>query len=648
MSDEIKVGRLARDMSAATIEVRRAEDGKRVTLSFPASSETPVERWFGTEVLSHKRESIRMDRLDAGAAPLLFNHDWSDPVGVISGARLEGGRLMVDAQMFSTQRAKEIATMVEEGLRNVSIGYEIEEMEEDAKRGVFTATRWQPLEVSIVTVPADASVGIGRAQDDQAKPVRVVRAAEEVLPAATAAAQPKESKVDEVKNAATGASVEAPATLPAQVRSGPSALELENARRRTIENLCQANKIDNQIRDHWIGTGLSINDVSDELLAIVRQRSENTQKVDAPSRLGLSQQEAKRFSIFRAASAILENNWTQAGFELECSREIAKRLGREVPDPRKFFVPHEVQERQVPYSRGSTLMVGPHASQYADYLKRDLTVGSPSGGGYTVGTQNVSFIELQRNRSMAFRLGATPLPGQRENITIPRQTATGSATWLANEASTISEVNQTFGQLSLSPKNVGAYTEISRQLMLQANPSIEGIVTSDLANVVALAVDTAVLSGSGGSGQPTGIINTGGIGSVTGTSLAFEDILEFQTDVAASNIMPARGGYATTHAVASLCIQRVKYTNTASPLWEGNVWDGAMQGFPAMASNQMSSGTMLFGDWSQVLVAEWGTLEIEVNPYAAFTAAIVGIRAIYTMDCGLRYAGAFSYASSIT
>jgi HK97 family phage major capsid protein/HK97 family phage prohead protease len=645
MSDEIKVGRLARDMSATQIEVRKAEDTLR--LSFPASSEAAVERWFGTEVLSHKPGAVRMERLEKGAAPLLFNHDWSDPVGVITSARLDGGRLYVDAQMFKTERAKEVALMVEGGLRNVSVGYEIEEIEEDKKRGVFTATRWNPLEVSIVTVPADAGVGIGRAADDEAKPVRVVRAAEGSITAAMAAAQPKESTVDQVNNAATGANVEAPASLPAQPRQGPTALDLENTRRNTIVNLCEAYKIDGQIREHWIATGQSVDSVSKELLAIVRQRAENTQK-ESPTRLGLTEREAKRFSIFRAASAIIDKNWTNAGFELECTREIAKRLGREVPDPNKFFVPQEIQERQVQYTPGATLAVGPYRSQYADYMRRDLTAGSPSGGGYTVGTQNVSFIELQRNRSMAFRLGATPLPGQRENITIPRQTATGSATWLANEASTISEVNQTFGQLSLSPKNVGAYTEISRQLMLQSNPSIEGIVTSDLANVVALAVDTAVLAGSGSAGQPTGIINTAGIGSVTGTSLAFEDILEFQTDVAASNVMPARGGYATTHAVASLCIQRVKYSSTASPLWEGNVWDGVMQGFPAMASNQMSSGTMLFGDWSQVLVAEFGTLEIEVNPYAAFTAAIVGIRAIYTMDCGLRYAGAFSYASSIT
>jgi HK97 family phage major capsid protein len=279
---------------------------------------------------------------------------------------------------------------------------------------------------------------------------------------------------------------------------------------------------------------------------------------------------------------------------------------------------------------------------------RDLTAASASGGGYLVGTENTSFIELLRNRAVAYRMGARRLSGLSGNVTVPRQTAGATAYWLISESTQITESQQTFGQMSLTPKTVGAYTEISRQLLLQSSPDAEGIVTSDLASVTAVAYDLGVLSGSGSSGQPTGIVNTAGIGSVTGTSLAFEDILEFQTDVAAGNVFPAAGGYVTTHAVAALCIQRVKYTNTASPLWEGNVWDGTMVGFPAMASNQMSSATMLFGDWSQVVVGEWGVLEVEVNPFANFQAGIIGVRAISSMDCGLRYAAAFSYASSIT
>jgi hypothetical protein len=93
---------------------------------------------------------------------------------------------------------------------------------------------------------------------------------------------------------------------------------------------------------------------------------------------------------------------------------------------------------------------------------------------------------------------------------------------------------------------------------------------------------------------------------------------------------------------------RQRFSSTDTPLWEGNLWNGQMAGFPAMSSNQMASGTMLFGDWSQVVVGEWGVLEVEVNPYANFQAGIIGIRALVSMDVGLRYAAAFSYGAAMT
>lgn len=420
-----------------------------------------------------------------------------------------------------------------------------------------------------------------------------------------------------------------PVTLPAAPRQGPSAMDIEKARTRSIENLCKANKIDDNIRDHWIGTGLPVEAITEDLLKIIEERGKRNPQES--SRLGLTPKETQRFSLFRAIQATNEKNWTNAGFELECSREIAKRLGRNNVETNRFFVPMEVQERQMP-------MPG----------RRDLTAGTTTAGGFLVETKNQSFIEVLRNRTVATRMGARVLSGLDGNVTIPRQTGAATAVWMANEASTLTESQQVFAQLALSPKTVGAYTEVSRQLMLQSSPAAEGIVTADLASVCAIAYDLAVISGSGASGQPTGITNTGGIGSVTGTSLAYAGILEFQTDVANANVMPSAGGYVTTPTVAALLMGRVKFTSTASPLWEGNVWDGTMSGFQAMTSLQMAAGSMLFGDWSQVLIGEWGTLEIEVNPYANFQSAITGIRAIVSMDCGLRYAGAFSLATSIT
>jgi Phage capsid family len=107
-------------------------------------------------------------------------------------------------------------------------------------------------------------------------------------------------------------------------------------------------------------------------------------------------------------------------------------------------------------------------------------------------------------------------------------------------------------------------------------------------------------------------------------------------------------GYVTTPAVAANMMAEMKVANDFSPCWEGNMLEGRMAGFRAMSSNQMPAGTMLFGDFAQMIIAEWGVLEIDVNPYANFQAGIVGVRALATIDIGIRHQLAFSKAVSIT
>ena len=609
-------------------DVQRGTKDARTTLTFAASSEEPVERWYGMEVLSHEKSAVRMTRAKAGAMPLLFNHNTDDPVGMITGARLEDSRMVVDAELFETARAKEVMLMVDGGLRNVSLAYRVNVVEEDKKKESYRVTDWEPYEVSIVTVPADHTVGIGRNEIEYE--VRMVRASQ---PAPAIGAIPSGGSMSEVTP--TPAPVAPTPALPSSVelenQRSANALELEKNRKRGIENLCKMAKLDDKYRDMWVGQGLSIEEVSDELLRVLEERGKSNPT--PATRLGLSPNETQSFSLMRAIRACAEKDWKNAGFELECSRAISKKINGDV-DPNKFYVPFEVLTRQLPVPMRRD--------------QRDLTVATAGAGGYLVETQNVGFIEILRNRSVAFSMGVRRLSGLQGSLTIPRQSAAGTAVWLANEASTITENQQTFVQVALTPKSVGAYTEISRQLLLQSSPSAEGIVTDDLAQVVATAADLAVLSGSGASGQPTGITNTAGIGGVTGTSIAYAGILEFQTDVATANVRPVAGGYVTTPAVAALLLQRQRFTSTDTPLWAGNVWDGVVSGFKGMSSNQMAAASMIFGDWSEAVVGEWGVLEVEVNPYANFQAGIIGVRAIYSMDVGIRRPFAFSLATSIT
>lgn len=634
MTEPIKLGRLQRDLQRAEITITRAADaGAPLRLSFPASSEAEVERWFGTEVLSHEAQAVRMDRIAGGAAPLLFNHDWNDPVGMVTGGRIAGRRLMVDAQMFATERAAEVAKMIEGGLRNVSIGYEIDEMTEDSKAQRYTATRWTPLEVSIVTVPADASVGIGRASDDQqAKPVRIVRTVNE--PAARAASTGDASMADQ--STAAGTPTAEPKIVITEDHSNrPTPVQLEQTRKQAIRNLAKANQCDERYVDHWISTGASLETVADDLLKIQQERGDK----GARTFLDMTPKETQRYSLMRALRAAQNRDWTKAGLELEANKEISKRLSKLPRAETAFFVPLDVMMRDRNPNQG--------------YAVRDMTAAGVSGSNYLVGTNLMpgSFIDLLRNTSVALRMGVRRMSGLVGNVTIPKMTAGNTAYWLADETTQITESQPTIGQLSLAPKNVAALTELSHQLMQQSTPDAEQLVLDSIARDIALAVDVGILRGSGASGQPTGIATTGSIGSVSGTSFytnAQARILEFQSDVADNNALLPGFGYVTTPTVAANLMNKAELASTGTTrLWQGNMSEGSLFGYPAMSSAQMSSATMLAGWWPSVILAEWGVLELMTNPYSDFTRGLSAVRGWYTCDVGVRYAGAWSYASSI-
>jgi HK97 family phage major capsid protein len=581
--------------------------------AFPVviSSDAPVGMSDGPEILVHTPEAIDLQR---APLPIIATHRGNQVnVGIVNDIHPSCGLLRGMARFGSRPEAAgyrdDVANRI---IRSVSVGY-ARVKGTLRKDGVLVTTRWMPTHVALVAEPADINAGFFRS----ASFVPEVEATRSLNPAQSAVSKGVTTVTDESK-AAAGASADVSVEL---VRSeGPSAVQLEQGRVRGIENLCRANNLDEGIKSRWVSGGTSLEEVSEDLMKILVSRSEKSKPV---TDLGMSKTETRRFSLARAIRACADQNWSNAGLEAEASREIGKRLGV-VTDHNRFFVPADIQHRT------------------------DLTVASAGAGGYLVDTKNQSFIEMLRNSAIAYKAGVTNMPGLVGNVTVPRQSAAGTNYWLATEGTAITESNQTFVQMSLSPKTAGAYSEISRQLLLQSSPAVEAIVTADLSQVVGLAVDLAVLNGSGASGQPTGIIGTSGIGAVTGTSIAYAGILEFMSDTAASNALFDTSAYVTTPAVAALLKQRVKFSSTASPIWEGKLQEGSVDGYKAFASNQVPSANILFGDFSKVVLAEWGVLSIEVNPYANFAAGIVGVRAMYSIDVGVRQPAAFSLATTVT
>lgn len=160
------------------IELARADnqpaDSRQRTISF--SSEEPYRRWFGMEILDHADGAVDLERLNS-VGVLLFNHNTDKVVGRVAKAWVENNRGMATVEFDTDEEAQRIFDKVESGtLKTTSVRYSVDAWEEvkaggTSADGRYTgpcqvARKWTPLEVSIVSVPADATVGVGRADED--------------------------------------------------------------------------------------------------------------------------------------------------------------------------------------------------------------------------------------------------------------------------------------------------------------------------------------------------------------------------------------------------------------------------------------------------------------------------------------------------
>lgn len=612
-------GLLRRGVSAE--QIRIAKKDNQDVMTFPASSEEPVERWWGTEILSHEKGAVRLTRAKGGAMPLLFNHDVNDPIGMITDAYLENNRLMVDAQLFATERAAEIKTMIEGGLRNVSLAYRINVIEEETKTETYTITDWEPFEVSIVTVPADPTVGIGRGAEMEYE-VRMIRTSHQALTAATMEASMSEGKEKETA---------AVAVVDQTVKI--SAVEAEKERRQAVINLCKANRIDPRVEARWIEEGTPLTTISSELLNVLEERGKQ-KPVDA-SALGLSEKEAKHYSLFRAIRAMKfagnRKFLDEASFEIECSEAVSKKLGRELTT--SILIPGEVLQRPL-----------------GDAAKRAMATQPGSKGGYLVNVENMGFIDILRNRSVAMSMGARNLSGLVGNVTFARQTGKASVTWQGGDGTSVTASDQALGQLTMTPKTAIAITDVSEQLLRQSTPSAEQFVMADLAADIAIdGVDYVVINGTGGA-QPLGIKNTTGITSgQDAASATYAKILAFVSTAGGSNAIRSNPGFVTNTAGAAKLMQVQRFTSTDTPLWVGNMLDGQCIGFNAMSSEQLPSGNLIFGSWGEVIIGDWGVLELAMdNGGTRFNQAQVGIRAMWMVDVLVRYPQAFVVSTNLS
>jgi len=263
---------------------------------------------------------------------------------------------------------------------------------------------------------------------------------------------------------------------------------------------------------------------------------------------------------------------------------------------------------------------------------RDLVVSTPSRGGNLVASNTVEAIDVLRPFSVVAQMGVTTSENLVQNLLIPNVSTATTGNWLADETSAITATGPVTGVTVSAPKTAGAIIKASFNFMRQSDQA-EPFIRRQLLAAMAALLDAAVLQGTGAAGQPAGLSIVDGVGEQSG-AVTRENMLDILATLGAANVNDANIKFLSTPAVRRILQGRARLASTDSQtLWTD---DNKVVGRPANVTTDCPAATIFAGDWSQILVALWGSGPvIEVDPYSAFTTGAVQVRVL--MHCDVNF-----------
>ena len=589
----------AEDIVYRTVDLSRSshidEENRRVRIG--VSSEEPVEREFGMEVLSHSEGDIDTDFIASGRSPLLLDHDMTKQIGVVEQYKLNSSekRAVAIVRFSRSKLGEEIFTDIRDGIRqNISVGYKINNMERvkstDSEKPMFRVQH-TPLEVSVVSVPADQSkaVGVGRSKNKLSN-IEVKTMTEEVK---------SEINLDEVREKSV-----------AEARE-----QFQRNSKEIIDLAAKHNRRD--LADKAIQEGISV----EEFRGVLLDNISNDKPLETGD-IGMSKKEVRQFSVMKAINALANPTdraaQKAAEFEFECSEEAAKHYGRTAQG---IMLPPEV---------------------LSNWSTRDLNASDDAG---LVGQdfRPADFIDALRNASSVMPL-ATNLNGLSGDVKIPKKTTASTAQFISSEGGASGESEMVIGSVTMSPKTLGAFTDVTRQLMIQSSLDVENLIRDDLSKSMAIAIDNAALEGSGSSGNPTGITNTSGINTVSLSSAAaptFAEMVSIETAVAVDNALMGDLAYIIHPTNYGTLKTTAKDSGSGLFVAENN----QVNGYPVVVSAQLTANNYVFGNFNDLLIGFFGGLDIVVDPYTSSSSGTVRVVALQSVDVAVRHAVSFCAAS---
>ena len=579
-------------------------DEETRTVHIGVSSEQPVERRFGYEVLGHDEGEIDMEFMSSGRSPLLLDHDSTKQIGVVEEFALdkENKRTVAKVRFSKNKQADEVFRDVVDGIRqNISVGYEVKSMkkEEDEKDGVSTyrVNSWSPLEVSAVSIPADQSRLIGFARSKETTLIN----------------NPKEDiKMSENNDNKVEVSSDAMRAELAKENSAIIDLAVKHGKRDLAEEAIAKGMTLPQFRGHLLDT------------------IANDKPLDLPSDVEMTETEQRDYSLLKAIRESARGELS--GLEREVSDEIAQRTGKEA---KGFYMPTNIA------------------------FRADQVVGTNNVGGFLKPTDHLGneFIEALKAKLVVSQAGARIMTGLKGDVAIPKMSAETSNVAFVSENSAPSEGNATFAQVTMSPKTLAAQVDISRKLMMQSDPSIEQVLREDIIATFARKIDEVAIEG-GGSNEPTGVLGGGASGNVitaatNGAAPTYENVVELIRLVEASNAILNEGSlrFLGNPKLTSKLRRVLKSSaDTSSNFILEN--DNSILGYSYLSStlvpSDLSQGSgsnlsaMIFGDFSQLMLGFYSGVDVIVDPYTGSAAGTTRLAFFQDLDVALRHGESFS------
>jgi HK97 family phage major capsid protein len=618
-------------------EGKNKKDTDRFAISI--SSEFPVQRWFGKEILDHSPECVDLSRAKRGMS-FLDSHDAKAVVGIVEKVKIGDDKKLRGVVRFSRSApAQQIKTDIQDKIRRfISVGYMVMEytLEKSSKEegDTYRATMWTPLEASSVGVPADPTVGHDRAAGGRQYPV--------LVRSSTSASEPHLKEV----------TVE-PATIEQLKDSRTAAAEI--IRLGTVHAIEQAKVLE------FVQTGKSVDEFSRFALEEVGKRGGRPLPQPAAEnqdRIELTETDQRNYNLARGIMTAIKNDEASKSgsskrhesFETDISQEIernwtgARHGGLYVPWSLRHAWTPELQQK-----------FGPLLAKRAG-----LDSATGTAGAELKFTEPGEFIQFLYNQMRVKELGARTIAGLRDNVSYPKQTGKASGSWVGeNPGSDVVDSALTLGAIPSSPKTYQSSSSYSRQLLAQAVVDVDTLVREDLGRDLALAIDSVAIVG-GGSNEPVGIMsNQGGVQSYlmksdagSGGAPAWDDIVLMSEKLENANAdQLGEGAWLTTPGVKSTLKRTARLGNTIGlPIWAD---DSTVDGYRARSSNQVTKNstkggsgatlhTLVRGIFETMVIGMWGSgFELVVDPYRLKKQGMIELMTFMLTDVVLKYPVAF-------